>query len=473
MRMMRRVTAFVLVLFLVFSMVPGVSAAAMKQGSKGMDVKRLQQNLIGLGYLEDEADGAFGSNTRRAVEEFQHGCGMTVDGSAGSATQAQLRNAVVRLQVELKKLGFNPGSADGNFGTNTRNAVLAFQKANRLPQTGTADRATWAAIDAQTGGMRADVVVRKGSFGTNVTYLQQALIGLGFMKGSADGHYGPLTEEAVRDFQRAYDLQIDGSAGKKTMTALKNAVVALQSDLARKGYPSGTINGVYGNGTKSAVKEYQKDKGITANGIAGPGTMKKLYGYSLGGADSYSVDTYRVLIDPLYQTGDKSTFRYGYAMSHTKTVEEAGCGGVSMAMALNALLNTNRYTGQKVMQDYADRKYYEGKGSSHWGMEAYAQEKGMKTLQTGKINTVISHLKQGHLVLALIKDATGKGTFTKTGGGGHYILISGYRILDGVEQIFVDNPLRSKGNKWIDLSELKPNAIYRDGLMTPFIIIYK
>ena len=92
-------------------------AAVMKHGSRGTEVRYLQQNLIGLGYLEDAADGSYGKKTRAAVERFQADFGMTVDGIAGNATQTAVRNAVVRLQVELKKLGYDPGGADGHFGT--------------------------------------------------------------------------------------------------------------------------------------------------------------------------------------------------------------------------------------------------------------------------------------------------------------------------------------------------------------------
>ena len=50
--------------------------------------------------------------------------------------------------------------------------------------------------------------------------LQQALIDLGFLKGSADGIFGNKTENAVRSFQRANKLTVDGLAGKKTQSIL-------------------------------------------------------------------------------------------------------------------------------------------------------------------------------------------------------------------------------------------------------------
>lgn len=472
-KMMRRLTALMLVLLLVVGLMPGVSAAALKQGSSGTNVKRLQQNLIGLGYLEGSADSRFGSGTRRAVENFQYAFGLAVDGSAGDATQAALRNAVVRLQVELKKLGYDPGGADGNFGSKTKKALLAFQKDQGLSRTGVADKATWAAINAQCGGMRADINVRKGSFGTNVTYLQQALIGLGFLAGSADGHYGPRTEEAVRNFQRAYGLSVDGSAGRNTMTALKNAVVALQSDLARKGYPSGTINGVYGNGTIAAVKSYQSAQGISANGVAGPKTMIKLYGYSMGGEDTVEEESYKIWIDSLFQDNDYSQISYGGGR-YTTTVKKSGCAGVALAMALNALKDTDRFTGQNVMQWYADKGYYWGSGTSHEGVYKYPKTLGLNSVYCGSAEKLVEHLKRDRLAIALIRDKCGDALFTYAGGGGHYILISGYRVKDGKDQIFVNNPLSYKNSRWFDLKDLMDNVYTAsEGYPNPFIIIYE
>ena len=51
-------------------------------------------------------------------------------------------DAVKALQTALKELGFYTGSVDGDFGSGTRSAVIAFQKMNGLAQTGTADDAT-------------------------------------------------------------------------------------------------------------------------------------------------------------------------------------------------------------------------------------------------------------------------------------------------------------------------------------------
>jgi peptidoglycan hydrolase-like protein with peptidoglycan-binding domain len=63
--------------------------------------------------------------------------------------------------------------------------------------------------------------VQFGDKGTNVKKLQNRLIELGFMpKGSADGQYGYQTYNAVKDFQRANYLEVDGVAGPMTLTYL-------------------------------------------------------------------------------------------------------------------------------------------------------------------------------------------------------------------------------------------------------------
>lgn len=50
----------------------------------------------------------------------------------------------------------------------------------------------------------------------------------------------------------------------------------IQKVLKREGYYNGTVDGIYGTGTKTAVRSFQKAVGITADGIAGPKTLKFL-----------------------------------------------------------------------------------------------------------------------------------------------------------------------------------------------------
>jgi peptidoglycan hydrolase-like protein with peptidoglycan-binding domain len=64
--------------------------------------------------------------------------------------------------------------------------------------------------------------LRRGSTGTDVSSLQQMLIDKGYNLGDtgADGKFGPRTAAAVRQFQTDFGLQADGIAGDQTMSAL-------------------------------------------------------------------------------------------------------------------------------------------------------------------------------------------------------------------------------------------------------------
>lgn len=474
-----RVLSLLLAVVTVFLLLPAgnAQAAALKQGSRGSQVSQLQRNLIGLGFLEGSADGSYGKKTKTAVEAFQREFGLAVDGNAGQATQTAVRNAVVRLQVELKAAGYAPGGADGHFGGNTKKALQAFQRDMGLEKDGAADRDTWEALNAISSGIRAGSAVRKGSSGKQVKYLQMALIGLGYLIGTADGSYGGQTTQAVRRYQQAYGLAVDGSAGADTMTSIKNTIVALQSDLTRRGYACGGCDSLYGGGMKSAVKAFQRDLGLSVTGVAGSGTMKKLYGYSLGGGNDEALEEeaerYKIWIDPLYQDGDYRTISYVDRVRGTTTVHKSGCAGVATAMALNALLETREHTGQNVMQWFADHRYYWGKGTLQSGIPAYAKKLGLRTGYCDTASSVISNLKKERLVIAIIKDMTGEAMFTYEGGGGHYILLSGYREQDGEDQVFVNNPLSYKDSKWFDIEDLMDNVLTdRYGYSNSFVVLY-
>ena len=74
----------------VATMTPNPDYKTLQKGDRGDKVKALQVKLIALGYLTGEADGAYGNQTRRAVQRFQYYNGLQQDGVAGKATQTHL-----------------------------------------------------------------------------------------------------------------------------------------------------------------------------------------------------------------------------------------------------------------------------------------------------------------------------------------------------------------------------------------------
>jgi peptidoglycan hydrolase-like protein with peptidoglycan-binding domain len=62
--------------------------------------------------------------------------------------------------------------------------------------------------------------LRKGDEGPEVVTLQQALTELGYLNGAADGNFGTGTQTAVKKFQEDNSLDADGIAGKMTQEVL-------------------------------------------------------------------------------------------------------------------------------------------------------------------------------------------------------------------------------------------------------------
>jgi N-acetylmuramoyl-L-alanine amidase len=127
--------------------------------------------------------------------------------------------AVADLQRRLDAAGFATGDTDGVFGQRTTEALKQFQTQRGLPVDDQCDATTWAAlIEAGYGlGDRVLYLSHPMLRGDDVAELQRRLGGLGFDAGRVDGIFGPDTDRAVREFQRNAGLTVDGLAGPATL----------------------------------------------------------------------------------------------------------------------------------------------------------------------------------------------------------------------------------------------------------------
>ena len=165
------------------------------------------------------------------------------------------------------------------------------------------------AVTLPEGGAEA-AVLKRGSTGSEVRTMQQKLKNWGYYSGSVDGIFGSGTESAVKLFQRTNGLTADGIVGSATAAALGMTlaggtssggastssgvlkrgssgadVKTMQQKLKNWGYYSGSVDGIFGSGTESAVKLFQRTNGLTADGIVGSATAAAL-GMTLTGGTS-------------------------------------------------------------------------------------------------------------------------------------------------------------------------------------------
>ncbi|GAC1327633.1 MAG: N-acetylmuramoyl-L-alanine amidase [Mycobacteriales bacterium] len=151
-------------------------------------------------------------------------------------------------------------------------------------------------------------VYRRGDRGPAVADIRATLRGLGMLApehavetaGHADfgrAEYDESCERAVRNFQQHRGLTVDGIVGRATYRALEEArwrlgdrvltlrggapyagddVVALQERLLGLGFDAGRADAVFGPKTASALREFQRNYGLVADGTCGPLTLKAL-----------------------------------------------------------------------------------------------------------------------------------------------------------------------------------------------------
>ncbi|HSG79311.1 MAG TPA: peptidoglycan-binding protein [Acidimicrobiia bacterium] len=227
------------------------SSEVIRPGDRGPIVTDLQAILTELGYSPGPIDGIHGPQSVAALEAFQEGAGVFVDGKLGSQTRAALRTAeaagappsgssedpddptlrpgdrneaVRELQADLNEAGYDAGTPDGAYGTKTTEAVRAFQRDQGLYVDGKAGANTLARLAEVLGTPQIDAsdlaTLRLGDRGDGVELAQTLLQRAGFDPGPIDGVFGSGTQGAARDFQADASLTADGVIGRRTWEAL-------------------------------------------------------------------------------------------------------------------------------------------------------------------------------------------------------------------------------------------------------------
>jgi N-acetylmuramoyl-L-alanine amidase len=141
-------------------------------------------------------------------------------GDTGAAV-AEVRTILVGLELLQ-----TTGEADGGavFDQQMEHAVQAFQQQRGLITDGVVDDATYRALRDATyhlGSRPLSWTMSRPISGDDVLVLQERLLELGFDAGRPDGLFGSQTEHALRGFQREWGLNADGICGPVTVRALR------------------------------------------------------------------------------------------------------------------------------------------------------------------------------------------------------------------------------------------------------------
>lgn len=267
---------------------PGVPVKPSDSGDNVTTIQillnRISQNYPAIPKL-NPVDGIFGNQTESAVKKFQSIFNLTADGIVGRSTW----NKMVLIYVGIKDLSelesegitlfgrsleypdaiqegdkgekvtilqyflsviaeFNNSipflNITGEFGPETKNAVIAFQQINNLPQTGIVNAITWNEIydafigivdtvflSGITNTIQAEpfggTVLKLGSTGESVKTLQQYLNVISNIYSSISpipvtGEFGKETEDSVKQFQKQFGLSETGVVDRDVWNSIAN-----------------------------------------------------------------------------------------------------------------------------------------------------------------------------------------------------------------------------------------------------------
>lgn len=245
----------------------------------GEAVTQLQTRLSSLGYYDGPISGVFGELTQSAVINFQQRNGLSPDGIAGAETFAAIDRAaapdtaprndssdtaipvaaggfvllgdtgsdVTTLQQRLTALGYYQGAVDGQFGSQTEAALIAFQQAQGLKPDGIAGTATFSALNTLT----TPPAIATAPTAPPTTTLPPAQPDVAFPSPTGlDGQATlPQTTQAPAPAAPIQPLPDVG-------------VLELQRKLTSQGLYSGPLDGILNAETQQAIAEAQRVHGI-------------------------------------------------------------------------------------------------------------------------------------------------------------------------------------------------------------------
>ena len=256
-------------------------------------IRAIQQALLDLNLVRDKPDGALGPVTRTAIRSFQRRANLRETGDPTKDVYVALKDEIARrdgatagrtetnprpeaasrtaatdqptpstesatpsaqpdpdppgwpkaaidqvkaVQQSLLDLNLLRNRPDGEIGPVTRDAIRAFQRSAKLPETGEPSREVYAAlreaVARRAPAAEPDPPGWPGTTLDQVKAIQQALLDLDLLRDRPDGDIGPVTRDAIRAFQRSANLGETGEPTKDVYAALQSAITRRKAETA-------------------------------------------------------------------------------------------------------------------------------------------------------------------------------------------------------------------------------------------------
>ena len=214
--------------------VSGIAQSLLAQEADRNDYVQAQRLNTVRGYrnyLAKYPNGAYRSNADRALVKLDASANPVtpppVDGTVQSAASIEASVGLSRtqrsqIQRQLTSIGYPTGGADGLWGSNTRNAIRQWQKANKLAITGYVTARQVRLIATQAGSVvspapdqpdQTDDAVEERLLGLNYEErqeVQRRLTAIGYRTYGFDGNFGRNTRVALAAWQRDEGLRATG-----------------------------------------------------------------------------------------------------------------------------------------------------------------------------------------------------------------------------------------------------------------------
>ena len=251
------------------------------------DVSDYVEAIGRYGGLFEDVELTVG-DVKSASDELEPGREAVMD-SAETFQEAVAADPVAGVEIDIVE----PESIEA-----VEDAEAAFERASdiddRSPVVEAGVRFTsaayqlevaWVRLFADAGCLEGDAegeAEAKQWVSDYVSAIQTDFRAIGYYLGEIDGVYGPMTIEAVEQFQSDQGLPVTGLVDPATQTALQVALGArqsaqiggLQAILTATGHYTGPVDGVWTPAVEEALKTLQGELGVPATGVVDPATLR-------------------------------------------------------------------------------------------------------------------------------------------------------------------------------------------------------